>query len=119
LHRFGHNKQIEAVKISSSKEHTQSNIKWEDIHYIAFDAPTIVSSTYQQRYQTLADLIAPLDHPILIVAGYVECMSMDHVNQILSDFRVMGAEGIILRNSHAPYINGYSHEMYKFKVGAL
>eukprot|EP00026_Physarum_polycephalum_P001689 Phypoly_transcript_01691.p1 GENE.Phypoly_transcript_01691~~Phypoly_transcript_01691.p1 ORF type:complete len:1022 (+),score=174.74 Phypoly_transcript_01691:50-3115(+) len=101
---------IKAVKSSPFK------VKWDEFKYVVFDIPQpeLREQPYVSRHRVLEEIVQK-EHPFVLLAEYEICTSRSFVESKFFTVRNKGGEGVILRNPEAPYIQGYSHALYKHK----
>eukprot|EP00026_Physarum_polycephalum_P003134 Phypoly_transcript_03143.p1 GENE.Phypoly_transcript_03143~~Phypoly_transcript_03143.p1 ORF type:complete len:818 (+),score=151.04 Phypoly_transcript_03143:58-2511(+) len=105
----------QALKVSSSKT-VNEKVDWEKYKFMAFDTPH-PDQRDKEFWRRYTHLLASFSHknPYFGVATHNICLNKDTVEAKYFSIRNEGGEGVIIRDPKAPYVNGYSRFIYKFK----
>eukprot|EP00026_Physarum_polycephalum_P003700 Phypoly_transcript_03714.p1 GENE.Phypoly_transcript_03714~~Phypoly_transcript_03714.p1 ORF type:complete len:765 (+),score=114.78 Phypoly_transcript_03714:31-2325(+) len=112
---FGKEKGMRHVAAKVSTKTDISTLPWGKFKFIVFDTPhpEFRDLAYRERYSILHAKMGHL--PFVQLIKYELCEGKQHAESIFFKLRSEGSEGVILRDPNAPYINGYSHSLYKYK----
>jgi ATP-dependent DNA ligase len=101
--------------------HTYDKANWDKFQYLVFDSPKS-QEPLTRRFGSLSHLLMrphPSPHPFVKLAQFDVGLCKSHVENLYMSVLGVGGEGIIVRQPFSLYSQGYSHDIYKYKVCIL
>ena len=86
---------------------------WEQIRFHVFDAPA-ASGGFESRLAYAAGAVAGV--AVAEIVPHVRCEGLAHMERYLAGVINLGGEGIMLRNPSAPYRQGRTSDLLKYKM---
>ena len=114
----GRNKFQEAGKLSSlipggKYSESQINELWKDVKFMIFDIPSY-KGLFEERMSYLSKTIKPNDNIRLVKHHKIK--SDEDLTRMYDDLTSHGAEGVMLRAPHSPYLTKRTNLLLKMKI---
>jgi DNA ligase-1 len=107
------------------KNVTKKHLQDAPIAFFAYDLLEYEGQDYREqplekRRSLLEDIVARLDHPVLLISPVINFSSWDQLAEIRNSSRDMGAEGIMLKRKNSTYQVGRKvGDWWKWKIDPL
>jgi DNA ligase 1 len=107
------------------KNVTKKHLQDAPIAFFAYDLLEYEGQDYREqplekRRSLLEDVVARLDHPVLLISPVINFSSWEQLGEIRNSSRDMGAEGIMLKRKNSTYQVGRKvGDWWKWKIDPL
>ncbi len=102
------------AQIQSIVMQQQPHAGWRELTYNIFDVPQQAGGL-KDRLDKLRQWTAEKDAPYLRIIPQIICRGKSHLRQYQQEIEALGGEGVVIRDSDAPYIHGRTDLALKVK----
>ncbi|KAK4048140.1 hypothetical protein OIV83_005010 [Microbotryomycetes sp. JL201] len=92
-----------------------NDARWEQIHYMVFDVPSLGHLPFEQRQYELQQIVTGIKSGTLKVVDQIQCKDVEHLTELVARVAEQGGEGVMLRQPGSLYANKRDRSLLKVK----